>query len=102
MNDTTDTTDTTDRKDVLAAMTAASNVFYAIAVRAGCHAFVEFNGLMTEYIKLCEQAEQRGEDWTLANIHNNNHLKIPAHSLNYINEKLECIYGLQLETRAKR
>lgn len=49
-----------ERKAILARMRTASNLFYSAAAAAGCHAFIEFTGLMNEFIKLCTEAEAQG------------------------------------------
>lgn len=82
-----------EREVMLRAMRRASGAFYSQAVRIGCHAFIELTGLMNEYIKLCEAAQERGEDFTQANKHSSARLEIPPYSADYIHEKLECMFG---------
>ncbi len=86
-----------ERAQILKRMRSASAAFYVAAINAGCHAFIEFTGLMNEYIKLCEQAESAGIDWVHANVHGGEHLPFLPHHIAYLNEKLECIYGHKLE-----
>jgi len=81
-----------ERSECLRKMSEASNQFYLAARLAGCHAFIEFAGLMNEYITCCDQAHKSGVDFH----HLNGHgalLPMPDHSIDYVNEKLECIYG---------
>ncbi len=85
------------RREILARMHAASGQFYAAAARAGCHAFIEFTGLMNEFIKICEEAEKQGIDWVRANVHGDVHLPFKPWNIAYLGEKLECIYGKQLK-----
>jgi hypothetical protein len=85
-----------DREACLKAMHSASSAFYTLAVRAGNHAFIEFTGLMNEYINLCQQAHEQGIDFTMLNVHTGQHLPFQAHHFNYLAEKLECIYGINL------
>lgn len=80
---------------MLAGMRRASAAFYLMAQRAGCHAFLEFTGLMNEFINLCHEAEDRGIDFTHANVHAGKHLPFQSHHIAYLNEKLECIYGVK-------
>lgn len=54
---------------MLAGMRRASSAFYRDAARIGCHPFIEFAGLMNEYIKLCEIALARGVDFTETSVH---------------------------------
>lgn len=88
---------TEERAKMLADMRRTSNFFYGAAIQIGCHAFIEFTGLMNEYIKVCEEAEARGEtEWPIANVHTGTHLRLKTHQVEYIREKLECIYGHEM------
>lgn len=84
-----------ERAEILTRMRAVSDTFYAGAARAGCHAFIEFCGLMNEFIKLCHEAERSGIDWLRADVHGGEHLPFAPHHIEYLNEKLECIYGMR-------
>ena len=84
------------RQAILARMRAASRTFYGAAFTSGCHAFVEFAGLMNEFIKLCEEAERAGIDWMHASGHVAR-LPFQPYNIEYLNTKLECIYGVRLE-----
>lgn len=84
-------------REMLAKMSAASSAFYRDAVRTGCHPFIEFTGLLTEYIKLCEAALAQGIDFTETSIHGSGQpLPMESYHRDYLNEKLECIYGTSL------
>jgi hypothetical protein len=74
-------------------MQQASNIFYSLASRIGNHAFVEFTGLLNEYIKLCEAALAQGIDFTACNIHLGRSLPVEDYQAAYLAEKLACIYG---------
>lgn len=87
------TMSTIDRAVCLDKMHIASDAFYKQAVLAGNHAFIEFNGLITEYIKICEDAHHEGIDFTQANKHSGLLMEVPQHRLNYLYEKLECIFA---------
>ena len=83
-------------------MTKASNAFYAMAVRIGVHPFIEFTGLMNEYIKVAHSAVQRHDlDFTI--IHNDSSTPMPMekYEVEYLMEKLECIYGSMLRDNRK-
>lgn len=83
-------------------MHAASHLFYRDAVRTGCHAFIEFTGLMNEFIQLCERQLARGRDFNGANIHSGGEpLPMQEYHRRYLREKLECIYGRSLEELLK-
>lgn len=85
-------------KVALAKMTAASSNFYAAATNTHCHAFIEFTGLMNEYIKICDRMTDEGDtSWMMANTHSGAPLKMEKYELDYLAEKLECIYGPTME-----
>lgn len=81
-----------EREAALQQMQIASSHFYAMAQKIGNHPFIEFTGLMNEYIGACELAHQQGIDFTDCNVHTGHELPIPGHMVDYINEKLECIF----------
>ncbi len=83
---------------MLAMMRDASQRFYFTAIRVGHHPFIEFTGLMNEYIKLCANALEQGIDFTQTSIHGSG-VALPMRSFerDYLNEKLECIYGVSLD-----
>jgi hypothetical protein len=77
-------------------MENASGIFYRLAQGTNCHTFIEFTGLMNEYIKLCRQTLEAGVDFLDTNKHTGDgSVALVAHSYNihYLFEKLECIYG---------
>jgi hypothetical protein len=89
------------RKDILGRMRLLSNVFYAGATKTGCHAMIEFTGLMNEFIQACREAEEQGIDWLHANVHGESHLQFGQERIAYITEKLECIFGLKVSAPAR-
>lgn len=80
------------RAEMIAKMRAVSKGFYAAAVSIGNHPFIEFTGLINEYITCCELANAHGVDFTECNTHGSKELPMAQHHINYINEKLECIF----------
>jgi len=85
-------------------MKEASNTFYRLAANTQCHPFLEFTGIINEYIKICEENYKlRGIDFREENIHTGrNQMVIPDYMVDYINEKLECIFqGLIVVKRGK-
>lgn len=81
------------RARALERMRWASDVFYSHAADTGCHAFLEFTGLMNEFIQLCQDAEAAGKPWLHANVHSGEHLRLEPWHRDYVREKLACIYG---------
>lgn len=87
----------TEAQDILARMTNASLAFYAMARQAGCHSFIEFAGLMNEYINVCRDMTAAGDlTWIHANTHSERGVALRAHHISYLAEKLDCIYGASL------
>lgn len=85
-----------ERERVLTLMNAASKTFYGLAAMAGCHPFIEFNGLMAEFIKVCQEAHESGQDFPMASTHTGISLPFKHYHLEYLAEKLNCIYGPSL------
>lgn len=85
--------DADEREAALASMTQATDAFYRDAVRIGNHPFIEFAGLMREYINACHQAHEDGIDFSECNVHTG--LALPMHPVmsDYVSEKLACIYS---------
>ena len=81
-----------ERSMALSAMYAASNYFYRDAVKIGVHPFIEFAGLMNEYIKACESAHDKGIDFSACSKHSGQNLPMADFMVDYVNEKLECIF----------
>lgn len=81
-----------EREEALKKMKAASATFYHMATLIGVHPFIEFTGLMNEYIKACEQAHATGLDFSDCTAHSGLHLPLRPYEVDYINEKLECIF----------
>jgi hypothetical protein len=86
-----------EREETLQQMTAISAKFYDLVFHANmgskAHAFVEFTGLMNEYIQICREAEKQGIDFGHANTHSGKALPMQDHQAQYLAEKLNCIYG---------
>jgi len=80
-------------EEMVKGMNAVNSAFYPSATKIGHHAFIEFCGLMGEYIKMCEAALAAGEDFTTTNIHVGGALPIRGYNALYLAEKFECIFG---------
>lgn len=86
-----------EREAMLASMREIAAEFYASAMTSKCHPFIEFAGLMNEYVQLCEQAHREGVDFTQTDVHNGKALPMRAFQAAYIGEKVGCIYGPSLK-----
>lgn len=53
--------DASEREQALRAMRASADAFYRSAVQIGVHPFIEFAGLMNEYLQACTQAHAQGD-----------------------------------------
>lgn len=73
-------------------MRRASDGFYGSAVQAGNHAFIEFCGVMNEYINICEDNLKQGIDFTMCNQHTDLKMQVDRHRFDYLKEKLHCIF----------
>ena len=73
-------------------MKAAKNLFYSIALQIGVHRFVEFAGLMNEYILACEALHAKNVDFVM------NTPSFSLENIDYIREKLTCIFEDALAT----
>lgn len=82
-----------ERAEMIDKMRLVSERFYGPATMTGVHAFIEFCGLMNEYITVCAEAQARGIDFTMANTHTGEALPFQVHNAAYLAEKLNCIYG---------
>lgn len=91
-----------EREAMLEKMRRASDAFYYLAQQTHCHPFLEFTGLMNEYIQICLKAHQMDIDFTMTSIHTGKALPIGDHNIAYLGEKLSCIYGSSLDERAAR
>lgn len=74
-------------------MRNVSEDFYMFAVRIGNHPFIEFTGLLNEYIKICQNAHDAGIDFSDCSGHTGAELPMKQHNIEYIQQKLECIFG---------
>lgn len=80
-------------KEMVRKMQRVTSDLYPKLCATGCHTFIEFCGLMNEFIKVCEQAAQDGIQFPLANEHSGIVLPVATYNLMYIAEKLRCIFG---------
>ncbi|WP_261263063.1 hypothetical protein [Laspinema olomoucense] len=75
-------------------MDKAASQFYQAALGTDCHGFLEFTGLLREYVKICHEFQKNNphHDFRRCNIHNNHRLHLQPYQREYIHEKLSCIY----------
>jgi hypothetical protein len=81
---------------MLVRMKRITDAFYGRATGVGVHAFIEFCGLMNEFVQVCQEAHARGVNFTQANTHSGQELPFAPHHATYLAEKLNCIYGPSL------
>lgn len=86
-----------EREVALEQMKIVSSLFYMGATRIGNHPFIEFTGLMNEYIKACHQAHAQGIDFSDCSAHSGVELPLRRYNLDYLKEKLECIFGERIQ-----
>lgn len=68
-------------------MEAYAQLFYRSAQAVGHHQWLEMTGIMREYLKLCRAELEAGRDFRTQPI------DPPLHSVAYILEKLDCMFG---------
>ncbi|MDB5930978.1 MAG: hypothetical protein JWR60_2685 [Polaromonas sp.] len=66
--------------------------FYSAAVQIGNHPFIEFAGVMRAYLKSCQRAHEEDIDFTECNQHAGKALPMEGFEIDYLNEKLDCIF----------
>lgn len=74
-------------------MRVATEKTYPLLAATGCHPFIEFNGLMHKFVDLCERAVEKGVVFPMANEHTGIPLPVELHDIEYMAEKLRCIFG---------
>ncbi len=85
------------RAVMLDQMDRAVQSFYTMAVQIQNHPFIEFAGVMGEYVKVCREAHRQGFDFTNAHAHSGHALPIQPFQAAYLGEKIGCIFGPALQ-----
>jgi len=80
-------------REMIRKMREANSIFYRLAADTGCHAFIEFCGLQSKFIDLCQESLNQGVEFPMANKHSAKDLRLEEHHAAYLGEKFECIYG---------
>jgi hypothetical protein len=88
-------------QDMKMLASATYNMFFKENMAGKCHAFMEFNGLLSKYIELCQAANEAGIDFTTANKHHAQALPVAEHDMEYLAEKIECMFGPTLRANPK-
>jgi hypothetical protein len=88
--------------EMISRMKRISTEFYNEARLIGVHPFVEFCGLMSAFIDMCEDSAQAGIDITVASGHFGKPLIAAPHKIEYIAEKFNCIFGPTLQNPVLR
>jgi len=82
---------------LVARMRAVSNATYDLFFTTGMggdvHAFIEFCGVLSKYVDICERCAEQGIDFRLLNTHSGRGLPVEVHDMRYLGEKLDCILG---------
>ena len=84
----------TEEQEAIKQMSMLSARFYVAAQQTNVHAFIEFTGLMNEYIKICT----RTPGFMHSNTHSETPLRMESFEAAYLAEKLDCIYGPTLRS----
>jgi hypothetical protein len=82
---------------IIEEMKQIAQIFYMLCTKAGlahrCHPFLEFTGLMREYIHGCTMLTREGSDFRRSSGHSNKESAQLPIDIRYIAEKLNCIFG---------
>jgi len=84
-------------REMLAEMRRVNKAFYPMACATGCHTFIEFCGLQSKFIDMCEQAMLQGVEFPFANRHTGLSMKLHEHHAEYLGKKFGCIFGPALQ-----
>ena len=91
-----------DHGETIKSLRTLNRQFYALCFQANvggrAHAFMEFNGLMSKYIDLMERAVAAGLDPMQINEHNRTAMPAAGHDMEYLAEKLRCMFGPILDS----
>jgi hypothetical protein len=90
------------RELMLKQMEQLTEAFYWRAFQIGCHPFIEFCGVMTEYLKVAQAAHEAGIDFTNTTAHSGFPLPIQPYNAKYLGDKIGCIYGPALQKPENR
>ncbi len=69
------------------------NLFFVLGMGSEVHAFIEFCGVLSKYVDICERCAEQGIDFRFLNTHSGAGLPVEVHDMVYLGEKLDCILG---------
>ena len=72
---------------------AVNRFYWQLAFPIGCHPFIEFAGLMSVFVTMCEESLAAGIDYSQATAHTGQALVAAPHHVTYLAEKFGCIFG---------
>lgn len=72
---------------------AMERFYWQLAFPIGCHPFIEFAGLMSVFVTVCEESLAAGIDFSQATAHTGQALVAAPHHVTYLAEKFGCIFG---------
>lgn len=85
------------RESMIIALESEVRHFYDALFRLGVgaefHAFVEWCGVMKEHLNICRDLIEQGIDPFTLNKHTGMELPIPSYRLDYMAEKIDCIFA---------
>jgi len=91
-----------DHRETIQRLKKLNEDFYWLCFHAGighrAHSFIEFNGIQSKYIQLLSMAVEAGHDPHIFNEHSQVPLPVEAHDMEYLAEKLRCMFGPILDS----
>ncbi len=67
-----------------------ASAYYPAGVQTGIHSMIEWCGVMTEYVKMLEEAHKAGIDPREVDKHHSQAVTVPEFMMSYFGEKLGC------------
>jgi hypothetical protein len=83
-------------KEMFAVSGKVYSLFFRTNMGGKVHAFIEFCGVLDKYVGICSRAAAQGIDFTNSNVHTGVPLPVEVHDMEYLGEKLACIFGPML------
>lgn len=85
-------------KTIVRRMEGANAQVYWTVMSVGCHPYTEFCGLLNEYAKICSEAAEQGVQFPMCNEHSGVPLPVKPYNMEYLAEKLRCIFGPTIDS----
>lgn len=80
----------TDAQAVLQRAHEAAQAIYGLLTQTGCHAMIEWCGVLSAYVEMLSEAVRQGADPLEINQHLPTQAEVPDHKVRYVMEKLGC------------